>query len=242
MAGYLGNIPVPQATQTREVFTATASQTTFATAGYPVGFVDVWLNGVKLINGTDFTATNGSDVVLTTGAAAGDTVEVISNSTFEVNSQTFTGTTKFADGSASAPSITNTGDENTGVFFPAADTVGLATGGSERLRIDSSGTVIFNNAIQETTYSLTGTALDPSNGTVQYKTLSANTTLTDSIAAGESMTLMIDDGSAYTITWPTMTWVNNGGTAPTLATTGYTVVALWKVSTTLYGALVGDGS
>ena len=91
MSGYIGNIPVPQATQTRESFTATASQTTFATAGYPVGFVDVWLNGVKLVNGTDFTATNGSDVVLTTGAAAGDTVEVISNSTFEVNSQNFTG-------------------------------------------------------------------------------------------------------------------------------------------------------
>ena len=91
MSGYIGNIPVPQATQTRDVFTATASQTSFATAGYPVGFVDVWLNGVKLINGTDFTATNGSDVVLTVGAAAGDTVEVISNSTFEVNSQNFTG-------------------------------------------------------------------------------------------------------------------------------------------------------
>ena len=142
MSGYIGNIPVPQATQSREVFTATSGQTTFATVGYPVGFVDVWLNGVKLVAGTDFTATNGSDVVLTVGAATGDTVEVISNSTFEVNSQTFTGTTKFADGSASAPSITNTGDENTGVFFPAADTVGLATAGSERARIDASGNLL----------------------------------------------------------------------------------------------------
>jgi len=105
-----------------------------------------------------------------------------------------------------------------------------------------SGDVSFGGAIDETVYSLTGTALDPSNGTIQYKTLSANTTLTDSIAEGEAITLMIDDGSAYTITWPTMTWVNNGGSAPTLATTVYTVVALWKVSTTLYGALVGDGS
>ena len=55
-------------------------------------------------------------------------------------------------------------------------------------------------------------------------------------------TLMIDDGTAYTVTWPTMTWVNNAGSAPTLATSGYTVIALWKVSTTLYGALVGDGT
>jgi cytoskeletal protein CcmA (bactofilin family) len=41
----------------------------------------------------------------------------------------------FADGSAGAPSITNTGDLNTGILFPAADTVGFSTGGTERMRI-----------------------------------------------------------------------------------------------------------
>jgi hypothetical protein len=53
---------------------------------------------------------------------------------------------------------------------------------------------------------------------------------------------MIDDGSAYTITWTSLVdqWI--GGSAPTLATTGYTVVELWKVSTTVYGAYVGDAS
>jgi hypothetical protein len=51
---------------------------------------------------------------------------------------------------------------------------------------------------------------------------------------------MIGDGTAYTITWTTMNVVWVGGTAPTLATTGYTVVELWKVSTTIYGALVGS--
>jgi len=44
------------------------------------------------------------------------------------------------DGSASTPAIQGT-DSNTGVFFPAADTVAIATGGSERLRADSSGNV-----------------------------------------------------------------------------------------------------
>ena len=91
MSGYIGVVPLPQATQTRDVFTATSGQTTFATSGYTPNFLDVWLNGVKLVNGDDFTATNGSDVVLTTGATAGDTVEVLSYSTFEVNSQTYTG-------------------------------------------------------------------------------------------------------------------------------------------------------
>lgn len=96
----------------------------------------------------------------------------------------------------------------------------------------------------EDVYTLSGTsvALDPANGTVQTHTLTGNTTYSNSLADGEAMTLMLDDGSAYTVTWPTMTWVNNGGSAPTLATSGYTVVLLWKVGTTLYGALVGDGS
>jgi len=44
------------------------------------------------------------------------------------------------DGSAATPAIRGT-DANTGIFFPAADTVGVSTGGSERVRVDSSGNV-----------------------------------------------------------------------------------------------------
>lgn len=104
------------------------------------------------------------------------------------------------------------------------------------------GDVSFGGAIEEEVFSLSGTtpALDPSNGTIQTWTLTGNSTPTDGLTAGEAITLMIDDGSAYTITWPTMQWA--GGSAPTLATTGYTVVELWKVGSTLYGASVGDMS
>ena len=90
MAGYLGNIPTPQATQTRDTFTATSGQTSFATSGYTVGMLDVYLNGIKLAS-ADFTASNGSDVVLASGASADDIVEVVSFSTFETNSGVFTG-------------------------------------------------------------------------------------------------------------------------------------------------------
>ena len=84
MAGYIGTQPVPQATQTRDSFTCTAGQTTFATGGYTPQFLDVYLNGIFLNNGTDYTASNGSDVVLTTGAAADDLLEVVAYTTFEV--------------------------------------------------------------------------------------------------------------------------------------------------------------
>ena len=95
-------------------------------------------------------------------------------------------------------------------------------------------------AITETVYTLTGTTpdLDPDLGTIQTWTLTGNSTPVDTLTDGQSMTLMIDDGDAYSITWPTMTWT--GGSAPTLATSGYTVVTLWKVGTTLYGVYVGD--
>jgi hypothetical protein len=44
-------------------------------------------------------------------------------------------------GSVSAPAITTTGDTNTGIFFPAADTIAFTEGGTEAMRIDSSGNV-----------------------------------------------------------------------------------------------------
>ncbi len=102
----------------------------------------------------------------------------------------------------------------------------------------------LDGTITEEVYAISGTsvALEPDNGSVQTHTLTGNTTYTDGFSAGEAITVMIDDGTAYTVTWPTTTWVNNGGIAPTLATAGYTVVSLWKVGSTLYGALVGDGS
>ena len=87
--------------------------------------------------------------------------------------------------------------------------------------------------------------IDPGNGSIQLITLGANRTpKATNFAAGESVTLMVLDGTAYTITWTDSTfgsggvvWV--GGSAPTLDTTKYTVIELWKVSTQVYGALVG---
>lgn len=113
MAGYIGNIPVPQATQTRDVFTATSGQTSFATSGYTPGFLDVFLNGVLLINGTDYTASNGSDVVLSSGATTGDNVVVITMATVETNSAT------------------------AGLFKGDRGTVGTATGAGDIFRINN---------------------------------------------------------------------------------------------------------
>jgi len=58
------------------IITPTASQTTFATV-YTVGYVQVFVNGIKLLNGVDFTATDGTSIVLTSGVQTTDRVEIV---------------------------------------------------------------------------------------------------------------------------------------------------------------------
>lgn len=96
---------------------------------------------------------------------------------------------------------------------------------------------------KETVFNITDGAsvdIDPANGTIQVWTLGANRTPTaTNFAAGHSVTLMIADGTAYAVTWSTIGVVWIGGTAPTLPTSGYGVIELWKVGSTVYGAYVG---
>lgn len=101
----------------------------------------------------------------------------------------------------------------------------------------------FTGQITEGVHTLSGInpTLDPSNGTIQNHTLTGNTTYVDGLSEGQSMTIIIDDGTGFTVTWPTITWVNNKRIAPELATTGVTVVVIWKSGSALYGALAGNG-
>jgi len=72
----------------RFIFTASGSETSISaddngvSIGYTVGQVSVYLNGVKLVLGTDFTATNGSTITGLAALTAADVVEVIALSTF----------------------------------------------------------------------------------------------------------------------------------------------------------------
>ena len=64
-------------TRTIQRFVATSGQTAFTiTGGYTVNMVDVYRNGVKLDNSTDFTATNGTSITLTDAATLNDIIEV----------------------------------------------------------------------------------------------------------------------------------------------------------------------
>ena len=70
-------------TSQRVVYTATANQTTFSVV-YDAGFVDVYLNGIKLLLATDFTGSSGTTIVLATGATVGDIVDIVSYGAFNL--------------------------------------------------------------------------------------------------------------------------------------------------------------
>jgi hypothetical protein len=62
-----------------------------------------------------------------------------------------TGVTTVQAGTAALPAITTSGDTNTGIFFPAADTIAFSEGGAEAMRIDSSAHVLFGTTSSDGT-------------------------------------------------------------------------------------------
>lgn len=92
------------------------------------------VNAIGIITASSFRG-DGSQL---TGIAATTNVRT--------NSLVVSGVSTFAAGSVSAPSISPTGDSNTGLFFPAADTIAFAEGGAESARFDSSGNLLIGGS------------------------------------------------------------------------------------------------
>jgi len=108
---------------TSTTYNATGGETS-VTAAYTVNFDIVYLNGVKLVRGVDYVATNGTSITsLSPALTSGDVVEVMSFTSSAVN------------GSIPASTVTAAGDL----------IVGTGNGAVSRLGIGSSGTVLVSN-------------------------------------------------------------------------------------------------
>jgi hypothetical protein len=208
---------------------------TLAVANGGTGATTLTANNVILGNGTsavNFVAPGSSGNVLksngTTWTSAAETTQVYPSAGIAVSTGTAWGTSKTS---------------------PSGDIVG--TSDTQTLTAKTLTDPAIIGTILEDVYTISDGAafeIDPGNGSIQLITLGANRTpKATNFAAGEAITLMVDDGSAYTLTWTDATfgsggvvWKTDGGVAPTLNTSGYTVIALWKVDTQVYGARVGD--
>ena len=232
MSGYIGILPVPQATETRNSFTATSNQTSFATDGYTPNFVSVYLNGV-LLSAADFTATNGTDVVLASGAAADDVVEVIAFSTFQsadalpLTGGSISGNVSFGDnnkaifGAGSDLQIYHTGSQS---FIEDAGSgeLNLKTNGAAVNIINSNGRNLaqFNNSsgyarlyfdtgsastvkLQTSAVGVAITgAVKPTTYNETYVASSAASTVTLDLATATSFSLTMDQATTFAFSSP----------------------------------------
>ena len=169
---------VAQQAYTKTSFTATASQTTF-TVDYTVGFVNVYLNGVLLLDGTEYTATNGTSIVLAAGAAVNDSVVVEAFSTFSASSALAIAN-NLSDLNNAATALTNLGLTATAAELNILDGVtstaaelnildGVTSTAAELNLVDgsSAGTITNSKAViygssgevNATTLQLSGTAI-----------------------------------------------------------------------------------
>jgi hypothetical protein len=121
------------------------------------------------------------------------------------------------------------------------------SGGTELMRIGTTGELsvvgqVKLKEVKDTVFTITDAAafeIDPVNGSIQKVTLGASRSpLATNFESGQTVLLKIADGTDYTVTWPSVVWV--GGSAPTLSTTGYSLVLLWKDGDALYGKYIGD--
>ena len=126
-------------------------------AAYSIVSTTITFNGIVKITGltsgrvpyattagqiTDSANLTFNGTTLTAAGLAGPfngTVGATTASTGAFTTLSATGVTTVQAGTAALPAITPTGDTNTGIFFPAADTIAFSEGGAEAMRIDSSG-------------------------------------------------------------------------------------------------------
>jgi len=87
MAGYIGSgaSVVSSGAENKKVFDITTNTTSLTGLNYTVGKVHVYHNGVRLVDGTDYTATNSTSITLTVAAVSGDQVVVVSYASFQLS-------------------------------------------------------------------------------------------------------------------------------------------------------------
>ncbi len=88
-SGYIGRAPGDSSVVvSRQIFNLTGSTTNFTYAsGYTPGYLDLYLNGTRLIEGQDYTASDGATIVLMSAGINGDVVEGVAYKAFNLGNR-----------------------------------------------------------------------------------------------------------------------------------------------------------
>jgi hypothetical protein len=135
----------PGVTGTLPIANGGTGITSFGTGVATALGVNTGSSGAFVVNGGALGTPSSGTVTNLTGTASiniNGTVGATTANTGAFTTLSATGVTTVQAGSASAPAITTSGDTNTGIFFPAADTIAFAEGGVEIGRFDSSGNLL----------------------------------------------------------------------------------------------------
>ena len=131
----------------------------------------------------------------------------------------------FSDGAVGTPSITNSGDTDTGIYFSGADEISLTTGGTQRLSVDSSGHLNHNGSASADISALTSAssvAVDFDTAQNFSLTLAHDVTIANPTNAnlGQTGSIFITQSasSSHTVSFSS-NWKFSGGTAPTATAT-----------------------
>ena len=148
-----------------EIATSSGNGFRFTESGTPGGYYAIQSldgGGYKLnqnsgVRDIQFQIAGTSAIAIDTSRNVGIGTTSPSSTLHVVGTATISGVTTFAAGNQTTPALTTTGDTNTGLFFPAADTIGFAEGGAEAMRIDSSGQVGIGTSSPASTLHIVGT-------------------------------------------------------------------------------------
>lgn len=252
-SGWITAASAVNGTAARFKYTATGSQTTFTgtddnnnTLGYDAGFMDVYLNGIKLVSGAsnDYVATNGTSIVLNSGAAANDILEAIAYGTFELLSSDVgdlgnVNTTGLAtndllryDGTNFVPKsfdeITPTQTSNAGKF--------LTTDGT-----NSSWATVNTNLVADTTPQLggdldgNGNTIDLSGSTTELRLPRGTTAQQPTPSAANKGAIRFDTDDNVVYYSDGSTWLKIASATPTLTSVSGTILESIQATLTLTG-------
>ena len=210
--GYIGNNPSDTSVVVaKQVFAPTGVQTTFTfVSGYSIGYLDVYINGARQVEGQDYNATDTSTVGLSSAAQGGDIIELVAYKAFNVATVDTipgdlrvqgkltvvgltTGSNAFYSGIVTATSFSGDGSGLTGISSVSFATTSFGLSGSPAILVSSVG--INTTTVNGTKLYLNGNAAS------NIVTLTDGATITPDFTLGNNFQVTI--AASRTIANPT---------------------------------------